>query len=220
VPKARARCNRRPRARSIRRADCRHESARIERRLDALLETAGPCFAAFAARFDFARYRSLADIGGMTGLLSCLVAERHAQVACRSYDLAIVRPIAERRIRERGLGGRVRAETLDFVADEFPAADIITMGVILHDWNVQRQKMLIAKAHRALSSGGAMVALACLDAAAPAKAAAPAPGGALEFGDSWDLTGIMFQRWCAQAGFARCEVLTLGAAAGATIAYK
>lgn len=99
--------------------------------------------------------------------------------------MEIVRPIAERRIRERGLAGRVSAETIDFVADAFPAADVVTMGVILHDWNVQRQRMLIAKAHRALPVGGAMVAIACLADGKPMQSAgaSPCPGGAIAFGD-------------------------------------
>jgi hypothetical protein len=198
-------------------------TARIERRLDALLEIAGPSFAAFAASFDFGRHRSLADIGGTTGLLSCLVAERHPQIACRSYDMEIVRPIAERRIRERGLAGRVRAETIDFLADAFPVADIITMGVILHDWNVQRQKMLIAKAYRALPAGGAMVAIECLDDEARNRKScgvSTSEGRTIEFGDAFDLTGDQFAQWCIEAGFSRSAVLPLTGAAGATIAYK
>lgn len=179
-------------------------SARLETLLDSMTAAARDSFAAFVARFDFARHRSFADSGGATGLLACLVAQRHPQIACHSCDLPIVQPIAERRIREHGLAGRVRAETIDFLADAFPAASLIAMGMILHDWNVQRKKMLIAKAHGALPQGGVMVA----------------PGGTVEFGDAFSLTGADFIRWCAEAGFARCEVLKLTGTTGATIAYK
>lgn len=205
-------------------ATCRNaDSARLERLLDALGAAASASFAAFVARFDFTRHRSFADIGGATGLLSCLVAERNPQIACHSYDLPIVQPIAERRIRERGLAGRVRAETIDFLADEFPAPGLIAMGVILHDWNVQRKKMLIAKAHRALPQGGAMVAIECFpepDRDRDVGGVVVAPGGTVEFGDAFSLTGADFIRWCAEAGFARCEILPLTGTTGATIAYK
>lgn len=205
-------------------ADRRNDdSARLERLLDALVAAASASFAAFVARFDFTRHRSFADIGGATGLLSCLVAERNPQIACHSCDLPIVRPIAEQRIRARGLAGRVRAETIDFLADELPAASLIAMGVILHDWNVQRKKMLIAKAHRALPQGGAMVAIECFpdpDRDRDAGGVVVAPGGIVEFGDAFSLTGADFIRWCAEAGFARCEVLPLAGAARATVAYK
>ena len=73
---------------------------------------------------------------------------------CRTCDLPEVLPIAERRVRERNLHGRVIPETIDFFAEEFPKADIITMGLILHDWNLENKKMLIAKAYRALPAGG------------------------------------------------------------------
>ena len=33
------------------------------------------------------------------------------------------------------------------------------MGMILHDWNLENKKMLIAKAYRALPEGGAFVAI-------------------------------------------------------------
>lgn len=199
------------------------ESARLEKRLDALVAAASDSFAAFVARFDFVRHRSFADIGGATGLLSCLVAERHPQIACRSCDLPIVHPIAERRIRGRGLAGRVQAESLDFLADDFPIAGIIAMGVILHDWNVQRKRMLIAKAYRALPAGGAMVAIECFASDEHGKDASgvvAVPGAIMEFGDGFSLTGADFIRWCAEAGFARCEILPLAGAARATVAYK
>src|SRR3977135_545679 len=94
---------------------------------------------------DFSRYKTLADIGGATGQLSSIVAARHSHMQCRTCDLADVQQIAERRLREHDVGGRVTAETIDFFADEFPKADVITMGMILHDWNLEKKKILIAK---------------------------------------------------------------------------
>ena len=35
--------------------------------------------------------------------------------------------------------------------------DVITMGHILHDWNLQEKKMLVKKAYEALNPGGALV---------------------------------------------------------------
>ena len=37
-------------------------------------------------------------------------------------------------------------------------ADVLVMGHILHDWNLEEKKRLLAKAHAALSPGGALVA--------------------------------------------------------------
>jgi len=100
-------------------------------------------FHAFAERFDFTNYRTLADIGGATGQLSCIVAQRHPHMACTSYDLAVVQPIAERRIANAGLKGRVKAGTVDFLSDDLPQAEVITMSLILHDWDLEHKKILI-----------------------------------------------------------------------------
>ena len=127
--------------------------------MDAMTGASMGNFAAFAAKFDFSAFRTMADIGGATGQLSCMVAERHPHLRCTTYDLPVVKPIAERRIAERGLSARVGTGVVDFFSDELPKADLITMGMILHDWNLEKKKMLIAKAWRALPAGGAFVAI-------------------------------------------------------------
>ena len=36
-----------------------------------------------------------------------------------------------------------------------PSADVLVMGDILHDWNLEEKRKLIAKAYAALPPGGA-----------------------------------------------------------------
>src|SRR5690348_6492871 len=102
------------------------DPVRLEQFMDAMSGISLGNFTAFADTFDLSRYNTLADIGGATGQLACIVADRHPHMQCQTCDLPEVRPIAERRIKERGLAGRVTAKTLDFFAGEFPAADVIT----------------------------------------------------------------------------------------------
>ena len=130
------------------------DPARLEQFMDAMSGISRGNFTAFAEKFDFSKYKTMADIGGATGQLSAIVAQRHPHMQCRTCDLAEVKPIAERKMIEGNLGDRVVAEKIDFFEDEFPKADIITMGMILHDWNLENKKMLIAKAYRALPAGG------------------------------------------------------------------
>ena len=199
------------------------DQARLEQFMDAMTGVSMANFEAFARRFDFAPYRTMADIGGATGQLCCIVAREHAHIACRTYDLPVVKPIAERRIREAGLDGRVAAGTIDFFADEFPQADLITMGMILHDWNLEHKKMLIAKAYRALPEGGAFVAIENIiddERRRNAFGLLMSLNMLIEFGDAFDFTGADFAGWCLEAGFRRCEVLPLTGPASAAIAYK
>src|SRR5262249_36329189 len=135
------------------------DPVRLEQFMDAMTGISLGNFTVFAEKFDFSRYETLVDIGGATGQLSSIVAARHAHMRFTSCDLPMVKPIAKLRIAERGLAGRVKADVVDFFADEFPRADVVTMGMILHDWNLEHKKMLIAKAYRALPEGGALVAI-------------------------------------------------------------
>lgn len=199
------------------------DPARLEQFMDAMSGISMGNFTAFAEKFDFSRYKTLADIGGATGQLSAIVAARHPHLQCRTCDLADVRPIAERRVKERNLGGRVIPETIDFFADEFPKADIITMGMILHDWNLENKKMLIGKAYRALPAGGALVAIENIiddERRQNAFGLIMSLNMLIEFGDAFDFTGAQFTEWCKEAGFARCEMIHLAGPASAAVAYK
>jgi ubiquinone/menaquinone biosynthesis C-methylase UbiE len=199
------------------------DPARLEQFMDAMTGVSRTNFEVLAEKFDFSPYRTLADIGGATGQLACIVAARHPHLACRSYDLPVVRPIAERRIAERGLAGRVEAGTIDFLTEELPQADLITMGMVLHDWNLEQKKRLIAKAYRALPPGGALVAIENLiDDARRTNAFGllMSLNMLIEFGDAFDFTGADFAEWCFEVGFSRCEVLPLAGPASAAVAFK
>ena len=41
------------------------------------------------------------------------------------------------------MADRVSVESGDFFDDPIPEADVITMGMILHDWNLDRKMQLI-----------------------------------------------------------------------------
>jgi hypothetical protein len=199
------------------------DPARLEQFMEAMAGVSRANFQAFAKKFDFSRYGSLADIGGATGQLASLVAQQHPHLSCASYDLPVVHPIAERRIAQAGLAGRVKAGTIDFLTDDFPQADVITMGMILHDWNLEHKQALIAKAYDALPKGGAFVAIENIiddERRQNAFGLLMSLNMLIEFGDAFDFTGADFQSWCLEAGFERCEILHLNGPASAAIAYK
>jgi hypothetical protein len=39
----------------------------------------------------------------------------------------------------------LQAADIDFFTDSFPTFDVITMGMILHDWGPQKKQMLVQK---------------------------------------------------------------------------
>jgi hypothetical protein len=69
---------------------------------------------------------------------------------CISFDLPAVEPIARKTIAREGLSDRIQTAAGDFFRDPLPKADVITMGMILHDWNLEKKKHLIRAAYNAL----------------------------------------------------------------------
>jgi hypothetical protein len=196
---------------------------RLEQFCDAMTGISHGNFQALAEKFDFARYRTLCDIGGSVGLLSMLVAQRHPHLHCTTADLPEVTRIAERKIAAAGLSHRVTARPLDFFAESFPKADVITMGLILHDWNLEKKMQLIRKAYDALPAGGAFIVVENLIDDARRENAfglMMSLNMLIEFGEAFDFTGADFSRWCREVGFSRTEIIPLAGLASAGVAYK
>jgi hypothetical protein len=196
---------------------------RLEQFMNAMTGVSAGPFHALAEVFDFSRYKTLCDVGGATGQLSCIAANRHPHMRCATHDLPVVEPIAKRTIERAGLTDRVSTEAGDFFAEPLPEADVITMGMILHDWNSERKMHLIRAAYDALPEDGAFIAVENLIDDARRENAfglLMSLNMLIEFGDAFDFTGADFAGWCTEVGFRNIEVLPLAGPASAAIAYK
>ena len=152
-----------------------------------------------------------------------IVAAAHPHLSCISFDLPAVVPIAERNVAKAGLQDRVVAVGGDFFADPFPKADVITMGKILHDWNLEKKQALIEKAYAALPEGGAFVAIeALIDDARRENdfGLLMSLNMLIEFGDAFDYSGADFIGWCREAGFRDFKIIPLNGPWSAAVAYK
>ena len=199
------------------------DPGRLEQFMQAMAGISRGNFEALAQKFDFSRYRTVCDVGGATGQLSTILATHHPHLTCTSYDLPVVAPIAERAIAAAGLSDRVSVASGDFFADPLPKADVITMGLILHDWNLDGKLQLIGAAYDALPEGGAFIVIENLIDDARRENAfglMMSLNMLIEFGDAFDYTGSDFAGWCKDAGFRDTEVLPLTGPASAGIAYK
>jgi predicted O-methyltransferase YrrM len=196
---------------------------RLEQFLGAMTGLSRINFEAFAQKFDFSPYRTLCDVGGATGLLSTLVAKRHPHLECTTFDLPPVAPVAEKAIAAAGLSERITVASGDFFRDPLPKADVITMGMILHDWNLEKKQHLIRAAWEALPEGGAFVAIENLIDDARREnlfGLLMSLNMLIEFGDAFDFSGAEFRQWCSEAGFVRFEILHLAGPCSAAIAWK
>jgi len=180
-------------------------------------------FETFAEKFDFSKFKTLCDVGGASGLLSIEIAKRHPHLVCISFDLPMVEPIAQRHIATAGMETRVRTVGGDFFKDPLPKADLITMGMILHDWSLRTKLHLIRAAYDALPSDGALVVIESLIEDAwreNAQGSVMSFNRLIEFGDAFDYSEADFRRWGREVGFTRFEVIHLAGHSSAAVAYK
>ena len=191
--------------------------------LDAMTGFQAANFAQLAEKFDFTRYKTVSDIGGALALLSRTVGARHQHLTLNSFDLPPVAPLAQKHIKAAGMEERIKTISGDFFKDDLPKADVITMGNILHDWNLKNKKMLIKKAYDALPEGGAFIAIENLIDDARREnvfGLLMSLNMLIEFGDAFDYTGADFREWCSEVGFKRVEIINLAGPTSAAIAYK
>jgi hypothetical protein len=97
------------------------------------------------------------------------------------------------------------------------------MGMILHDWNLEKKMRLVRAAYEALPPGGAFVVVENLIDDARRENAfglMMSLNMLIEFGDAFDFTAADFFGWCHEVGFRRTEVIPLEGPASAGVAYK
>lgn len=199
------------------------DHAKLGQFLDAMTGFQAANFQHLAEKFDFNQYESVSDIGGALALLSRIVGAKHANLSFNSFDLPPVAPVAQKHIDTAGMTDRIKVVSGDFFVDDLPKADVVTMGNILHDWNLEKKKILIKKAYDALPEGGAFIAIENLIDNARREnlfGLLMSLNMLIEFGDAFDYTAEDFQEWCREAGFTRFEVIPLAGPTCAAVAYK
>jgi len=93
------------------------------------------------------------DVGGGDGSLVRDVLDHAPDVRADVYNLAAIEPLV--RARAAPMGGRMGFVAGDFFAGELPGGyDVLSFVRVLHDWPDDVALELLAKARRALPSGG------------------------------------------------------------------
>ena len=196
---------------------------RLETFMDAMAGVSVRNFETLARVFPFAEYTNMTDVGGADALLSRTVATAHPNLHIKTFDLPDVTEIARRKVAAAGLEDRIAPVSGDFFRDPLPKADVITMGMILHDWSLDRKLMLLRKAYDALPEGGALIAIEALIDDERRKntfGMFMSLTMAMEFGDAFDFSFSEFQGWCKEVGFRDFEVIPREGPSSAAIARK
>lgn len=178
---------------------------------------------ALATAFPWDRHETVIDIGCAEGCVPVQVALAHKHLTGGGFDLPELEPIFDDFVATAGLGDRLRFFPGDFFADRLPSADVLIMGHILHDWDIEEKRALLEKAHAALPHGGALIVYeAIIDDERRAN-----PFGLLmslnmliETPGGFDYTGADCRSWMRDAGFSETYVQHLVGPDSMVVAIK
>ena len=176
-----------------------------------------------AKQVPWAKYKTFADLGAAQGDLAVQIALANPHLEGIGFDLAECCPIFEEYVAANKVGDRVRFQPGSFFTDSIPKVDVITMGHILHDWNLEEKKMLVRKAFEALPPGGALVVYDSIiddDRSKNAFGLMMSLNMLIETEGGFDYTGADCTGWMKEAGFREARVEHLVGPDSMVIAIK
>jgi O-methyltransferase domain/Dimerisation domain len=179
--------------------------------------------AAIADKFPWPDSRSFVDIGTAQGRLAVTVARAHSHLTGVGFDLPAVRPHFEAFVAEQGLSNRLSFKGGDFFVDPLPTADVVVMGHILHDWGLEKKRLLIDKAYAALPYGGALIVYETIiddERCGNAFGLLMSLNMLIETREGFDYTAADCMGWMQQAGFAEMRVEPLAGLESMVIGIK
>lgn len=164
---------------------------------------------AISQKFPWKTYRSFADIGCAQGGVAVEIALTQKHLTGKGMDLPVVRPVFESYARAKKVEKRLTFHPGDFFKDPLPKVDVLIMGHILHDWDLNEKMMLLGKAYEALPPGGALIVHeALIDDARKHNALGllMSLNMLIETHGGFDFTGADCRQWMKKAGFKRTRV--------------
>jgi len=183
--------------------------ARLKEFLGAMTGISRRANEGIANQFPWKKYQTAADIGTAQGDTIVQIALAHPHLSGIGFDLAEVAPVFEDYVAQHGLSSRVEFREGNFFRDPLPQADVLTMGHILHDWNLDEKRFLLRKAHEALPQGGALIVYESIiddDRSKNAFGLLMSLNMLIETPGGFDYTGADCMCWMKEVGFRETRV--------------
>ena len=131
------------------------------RRLDffvkSMTSSSLPVARTMAERFPWRQYKMVVDVGTAQGCVPVHIALLHSHINGGGFDLPILKTTFDTYVERHELSHRLQFYPGDFFADPLPAAEVLVMGRVLHNWDLPTKQMLLQKAYAALPSDGALI---------------------------------------------------------------
>jgi len=113
---------------------------------------------AMARKLDLSANKALLDIAGGSGIYSCALVANHPHLRAAVFEKKPVDRIARENIAKRGYGEKVDVIVGDMFADAWPTGfDVHLISNVLHDWDEEPVRKLLAKSFAALPAGGSLI---------------------------------------------------------------
>jgi len=178
---------------------------------------------ALAAAFPWSEHETVVDIGCAQGCVPAVLAQAHEHLRGGGFDLPVVQPVFDEFMAASGVADRMKFSAGDFFAGELPTADVLVMGHILHDWNLQEKMTLLEKAHRALPDGGVLIVYEALiddDRRENPFGLLMSLNMLIETPGGFDYTGADCRSWMQEVGFSESSVHHLAGPDSMIVARK
>ena len=185
------------------------DPARLENFLSAMTGLSLGAARAIAEKFPWSKYETFVDVGGAQGGVAVHLAQAHPHLTGGSFDIAATGPVFEKYVAQHGLSDRLSFFAGDFFNDPLPTADVLLMGHILHDWNLDEKRMLLQKAYDALPAGGALIVFEALiddERRQNTLGLLMSLNMLIETPGGFDYTGADCSGWMRDAGFSETRV--------------
>ncbi|MEV6832024.1 methyltransferase [Amycolatopsis sp. NPDC051102] len=112
-----------------------------------------------AERFEWGRFPRIVDVGGGDGLLLAEILRAHPAVRGEVLDLAPSATAAAARFAAAGFGDRASAVAGSFFDPLPPGADAYVLSDILHDWDDDHARRILASCREAAAPAGTVVVI-------------------------------------------------------------
>jgi len=100
----------------------------------------------------------LLDIAGGSGVYACALVANHPKLTATVFERPPVDGIARKMIAKRGFQNRVDVADGDMFKDSLPAGfDVHLFSNVLHDWDTDKVRPLLAASAKALPKGGLLI---------------------------------------------------------------
>jgi SAM-dependent methyltransferase len=110
-----------------------------------------------AQRFDWSRFPEILDVGGGDGNLLTEILRAHPTVRGRVLDLAPSAQAAAERFAAAGLADRAGIVPQSFFEPLPTGADVYLLSDVLHDWDDEHARAILAGCARAAAPNGTVV---------------------------------------------------------------